>query len=399
MKAYLDYASTTPVEERVKEAMEPYFNQSFGNPTSIYSFSQEARKAMEEGRARVAELINARPEEIVFTSSGTEACNLGIKGAAFKNRKKGKHIVVSSVEHFAVLEAAKWLEKHGFEVTYLPCDQQGTVRPESLEEAVREDTTLVSVMHANNEIGTIEPIEELAGIAEDRDIPFFTDACVSNGFTKLDVEELNVDLMALSAHKMYGPKGVGALFVGRGTRVEPLIHGGGQENRIRSGTENVPGIVGMGRAAEIARKEMNGYVPKMEELRDILIREISGIEKTKLQGHPERRLPNNANFTFAFIEGEGLILELDFEGISASTGSACSSPTLEPSHVLTSTGLSHSEAHGSLRLSLGKETTREEVDHVVEVLPGIVKRLRDISPFKQSFDDYVEGTEWKGGGH
>ncbi len=253
--------------------------------------------------------------------------------------------------------------------------------------------------HANNEIGTIEPIAELAEVAQDRGVAFFSDACISNGSVEIDVARLGVDLLALSAHKMYGPKGVGALYVAKGTRLEALLHGGGQERKLRSGTENVPGIVGFGRAAEIAKKEMRSEAKRLRKLRDELIREVLRIPRTRLNGHPERRLPGNANFAFAFIEGEGLILELDFEGISASTGSACSSPTLEPSHVLTAIGLSHAEAHGSLRVTLGRFSTREDVKRLLEVLPRVVKRLRDISPFKESFEDYVEGTEWKGGEH
>ncbi len=397
-KAYLDYASTTPVDRRVLEAMQPYFSDKFGNPTSFYSFAQEAKKAIDAAREQVADFINAQPEEIIFTSSGTEACNLAIKGVAYANRKKGRHIITSSIEHFAVLEACKWLSRHGFEVTYLPVDEYGFVSPESLEDAIRDDTILISIMHANNEIGTVQDIEKLAEIAQDKDIPFFTDACISNGLVEIDVEKMGVDLLAMSAHKMYGPKGAGALFIAKGTRVEPLIHGGGQERRLRSGTENVPAIVGFGKACEIAKAEMKDYVPRMIELRDYLIKEVLKIEKTRLNGHPEQRLPNNANFAFAFIEGESLILELDFHGISASTGSACSSPTLEPSHVLTSIGLSHAEAHGSLRVTIGRETTKAEIDLLIEVLPKVVKRLRDISPFKESFEEMQE-TEWQGGCH
>lgn len=398
-RVYLDYASTTPVDERVVEAMLPYFTEKYGNPTSFYSFGQEAKQAVEEARAKVAELINASPEEIIFTSGGTEACNLAIKGFALKNKKRGRHIVVSKIEHFAVLEACRWLEKQGFEVSYLDVDEYGFVKPETLEEAIREDTILAVVNHANNEIGTIEPIAELAEVAQDKGVAFFSDACISNGSVEIDVEELGVDLLAMSAHKMYGPKGVGALYVAKGTRIEALLHGGGQERKLRSGTENVPGIVGFGKAAEIAKKEMRSEAERITKLRDELIKEVLKIPRTRLNGHPERRLPGNANFAFAFIEGEGLILELDFEGISASTGSACSSPTLEPSHVLTAIGLSHAEAHGSLRVTLGRFTTREHVQRLLEVLPRTVQRLREISPFKESFEDYVEGTEWKGGEH
>ncbi|WP_456475830.1 cysteine desulfurase family protein [Candidatus Pyrohabitans sp.] len=398
-RAYLDYASTTPVDGRVVEAMLPYFTEKYGNPTSFYSVGQEAKAAVEEARAKVAELINAQPQEIIFTSGGTEACNLAVKGFALKNKGKGKHLVVSKIEHFAVLEACRWLAQRGFEISYLDVDEYGIVKPETLEEAIKRDTILAIVNHANNEIGTIEPIKELAEVAQDRGVALFSDACISNGIVEIDVEELGVDMLAMSAHKMYGPKGVGALYVARGVRLEALMHGGGQERKLRSGTENVPGIVGFGRAAEIAKQEMRSEAKRLVKLRDDIIREVLKIERTRLNGHPTQRLPNNANFGFAFIEGEGLILELDFAGISASTGSACSSPTLEPSHVLTAIGLSHAEAHGSLRITLGRFTTPEDVQQLLDVLPGVVKRLRDISPFKGSFEDYVEGTEWKGGEH
>jgi cysteine desulfurase len=396
--AYLDYASTTPVEPRVLEAMMPYFAEKAGNPTSFYGYAQEAKQAVEKGREQVAALIGARPREIIFTSGGTESCNTALKGVAMAS-KKGKHIITSRIEHFAVLEPLKWLEKQGFEVTRLPVDKYGCVSPEDLESALRDDTCLVSIMHANNEVGTIQPIKELAAVARQHKVPFHTDACISAGHVPIDVNDLGVDLLSMSAHKMYGPKGIGALYIRSGIKVVPLIHGGGQERKLRSGTENVPGIVGFGKAAEIAGAEMESEAGRLVELRDRLIKGILEIENSWLNGHPEKRLPGNVNVGFRFIEGEGIILELDFVGINGSTGSACSSPTLEPSHVLTALGLKHQDAHGSLRLTLGRGTTKEDVDAVLENLPGIIKRLRDISPFKKDFRDYEKETQWKGHHH
>lgn len=385
MKVYMDHAATTPVDTRVVEAMEPYFSDKYGNPSSLYTAGLEAREAVEDSRGRVARVLHGAPESIIFTSGGTESNNLALKGVAFANRKKGRHIITTKIEHHAVLEPCEWLAKHGFEITYLTVDEHGLVKPESLEEALRDDTILVSIMHANNEIGTIEPIEELAGIVKDHGAYFHTDAVQTYGKIPVDVQKMNVDLLSLSSHKIYGPKGVGALYVRRGVRMDPLLHGGGHEFRKRSGTENVPGIVGLGKAAEIAEKEMDREAKKLTRLRDRLIKEALTIENSRLNGHPEKRLPNNANFVFLFVEGESLILELDFYGIAANTGSACSSKTLEPSHVLSAIGLKPEETHGSLRLTLGRQNTKEEVDYVLEVLPKVVGRLRQISPFKTDF--------------
>jgi cysteine desulfurase len=378
--------------------MMPYFTEKSGNPTSFYGYAQQAKQAVETGREQVAALIGAKPREVIFTSGGTESCNMAIKGVATAS-KKGRHIITSRIEHFAVLEPLKYLAKQGFEVTHLPVDKYGIVSPEDLEAAIRDDTCLISIMHANNEIGTIQPIKELAAVARRRKVPFHTDACITAGHIPIDVSDIGVDLLSMSAHKMYGPKGTGALFIRSGIRVVPLIHGGGQERRLRSGTENVPGIVGFGKAAEIAGAEMHSEAERLTKLRDQLIKRVLEIENTWLNGHPEKRLPGNANFGFRFIEGEGMILELDFAGVNGSTGSACSSPTLEPSHVLTAIGLKHQDAHGSLRLTLGRGTTEGDIDAVIENLPGIVKRLRDISPFKKDFRDYETDTEWKGHHH
>jgi len=381
-RIYMDYAATTPVDPRVLKAMLPYFSKKFGNTMSLHSFGQEAKKALEEAREKVAELMNAKKGKIIFTSSATEANNLALKGIAFANREKGKHIIVSAIEHHCVLESARWLEKQGFDITYLPVDKYGLVDPAKVEDAIRKDTILVSIMHANNEIGTIEPIEEIGKICRRKGVYFHTDAAQSYGKINVDVEKMNVDLLTASSHKMYGPKGVGALFVADDVKIEPLLHGGGHEFGLRSSTVNVAGIVGFGAAAEIAKKEMKAEAQKLTKLRDKLIKGVLKIERSYLNGHPTKRLPNNANFRFDFIEGESLVAFLDMKGIAASTGSACSSESLEPSHVLLAIGLKPHQAHGSLRLSLGRWTTREEIDYVLEVLPSIVEKLREISPFK-----------------
>ncbi|MEM5879145.1 MAG: cysteine desulfurase NifS [Candidatus Aenigmatarchaeota archaeon] len=381
-RIYMDYAATTPVDPRVLKAMLPYFSKKFGNTMSLHSFGQEAKKALEDSREKVAKLMNAKSGKVIFTGSATEANNFALKGIAFANREKGKHIIVSAIEHHCILEAAHWLEAQGFEVTYLPVDRYGLVDPGKVEEAIRKDTILVSIMHANNEIGTIEPIEEIGKICRKKGVYFHTDAAQSYGKIPVDVERMNVDLLTVSAHKMYGPKGVGALFVADEVKIEPLLHGGGHEFGLRSSTVNVAGIVGFGVAAEIAKKEMKAEAKKLTKLRDKLIKGVLKIEKSYLNGHPTKRLPNNANFRFDFIEGESLVTFLDMKGIAASTGSACSSESLEPSHVLLAIGLKPHQAHGSLRLSLGRWTKKEEVDYVFEVLPEIVEKLREISPYK-----------------
>ncbi len=382
-RVYLDYAATTPVGPRVMEAMKPYFSKKFGNASTLYKLGQEAKNALEESREKVSKSINSKNTEIVFTSSGTEADNLAIKGIAFANKDKGRHIITSTIEHHAVLNTCCWLENQGFEVTYLPVDRYGFINPEQLRDSIRKDTVLVSIMHANNEIGTIEPVEEIGKICKENDVCFHTDAVQTFGKIKIDVNKMNADLLSASSHKVYGPKGVGMLFVKEGAKIEPLLHGGGQESSMRSSTENVSGIVGFGAAAEIAQKEMNEDAKREVKLRDYLIKNVLKIENSHLNGHTVKRLPNNTNFWFDFIEGESLITHLDFYGISASTGSACSSKSLEPSHVLLAIGLKHEEAHGSLRLTLGKYTTKADIDYTLKVLPKIVNRLREISPFKK----------------
>ena len=378
----MDYAATTPVDPKVLKVMLPYFSKKFGNTMSLHSFGREVKIAVEDAREYVANLMNAKPNEIIFTGSATESNNFALKGIAFANKDKGKHIIVSKVEHHCVLESAHWLEKNGFEVTYLPVDKYGLIDLAQLENAIRKDTILVSIMHANNEIGTIEPIKEIGKICRENEIYFHTDAAQTYGKISIDVKKMNIDLLTASSHKMYGPKGAACLFIREGVKIEPLLHGGGHEFGLRSSTLNVPAIVGFGEAAKICKKEMKKEEKKLTKLRDRLIKNVLKIENSHLNGHPKKRLPNNANFWFAFIEGESLIMQLDMNGIAASTGSACSTENLEPSHVLLAIGLKPWEAHGSLRLSLGRWSTKEEVDYVLEVLPEAVENLRKISPFK-----------------
>lgn len=376
---YMDHSSTMPVDAEVANAMFPYFSDRFGNPSSLYSIGREARRAMEDARAKVADLIGAKKEEIIFTGSGTESDNLAIKGSAYRNRKKGDHIITSSIEHHAVLYTCKYLESQGFKVTYLPVDKEGLVNPSDVEAAITSKTILITIMHANHEIGTIQPVEEIGKLAKEKNITFHTDAIQSAGNLPLNMDTLGVSLLSLSAHKIYGPKGIGALYVRKGTGLEPLIHGGGHERDIRSGTENIPGIVGFGIAAHLA-KERLPEAAKIAKLRDSLIKGVLEIKDSFLNGHPVKRLPNNVNVRFSFVEGESMILNLDMKGVAASTGSACSSKSLEPSHILLATGLKHEEAHGSLRFTLGRGNTQEDVDYVVSELPGIVNKLRMMSP-------------------
>ena len=384
-RIYLDYAATTPTHPEVIKAMLPYFTDDFGNPSSQYSYGQEAKGAIEEARGKVAELIGARDEEIVFTSGGTEADNFALKGVAYANENRGNHIVTSSIEHHAVIETGKFLERRGFSVTYVPVDEYGLVDPGDVKKAITDKTILISVMHANNEMGTIEPIAEIGKIAREAGIYFHTDAVQTAGHIPVDVNELGVNLLSMSAHKLYGPKGVGALYIRKGTKLIPFLHGGEQERKRRASTENIPGIVGLGRAAELARQEMGDEAERLTYLRDRLIRGLlEGIDHTRLNGHPTRRLPNNVNISVDFVEGESMLLNLDLEGICVSTGSACSSSNLEPSHVLLAMGLSHEQAHGSLRFTLGKWTTEEEIGQVLGVLPGIVAKLRAMSPLSKS---------------
>ena len=361
-KIYLDYAATTPVDKRVLEEMKPYFSEKYGNASSLHSLGTEAKRALEEAREKVASVIKANPKEIIFTSSGTESNNTALKGVAFANRDKGKHIITTPIEHDCVLNSARWLKKQGFDVDFIPVDKYGLVDLEKLEELIRKDTILISVMHANNEIGTIEPIKEIGKIAKEHDVYFHTDAAQSYGKIDIDVKKMNIDLITANAHKIYGPKGVGALFIREGVKIDPLLHGGGHEFGLRSSTENVAGIVGFGKAAELAKKEMRGESERLIKLRNTLIENILKIDDCWLNGHPDKRLPNNANFSFRFIEGESLVMYLDMQGICASTGSACSSKSLEPSHVLTAIGLKPEEAHGSLRLTTGRFTTKEDID-------------------------------------
>ena len=384
-RIYLDYAATTPTHPEVVKAMLPYFNEVFGNPSSIYACGQEAKGAIEEARTNVADLIGAQDEEIVFTSGGTEADNFAIKGVAYANENKGNHIITTTIEHHAVLETCHFLETKGYRVTYLPVDEYGLVAPEDVRKAITNKTILISVMQANNEIGTIEPIAEIGKIAREAGIYFHTDAVQTIGHIPVNVDGLRVDLLSMSAHKLYGPKGIGALYIRKGTKLLPFVHGGEQERGRRASTENVPGITGLSKAVEIARQEMSKEAEQVTYLRDKLINGLLGqIDHTRLNGHPHERLPNNVNVSIAFAEGESMCLSLDLEGICASTGSACSSGSLEASHVLLALGLPHEQAHASLRFSLGKWTTEEEIDQVLEVLPRIVARLRAMSPLLKS---------------
>ncbi len=384
-RVYLDYAATTPTDPEVVKAMLPYFTDSFGNPSSIYSYGQENKGAIEEARTKVARLIGARDEEIVFTSGGTEADNAALQGVAFANESKGNHIITSSIEHHAVIETCEFLEKRGFTTSYLGVDKYGLVDPDDVRKAITKETILISVMQANNEVGTIEPIAEIARVAKEAGVYFHTDAVQAVGHIPVDVNELGVDLLSISAHKLCGPKGVGALYIRKGTRLTPFMHGGGQENRQRASTENVPGIVGFSRAAELALLELNQEPERLTNLRERLIKGLTErIEHIHLNGHPKERLPNNVNISFEYIEGESMILNLDLQGICVSSGSACTSGSLEPSHVCLAMGLPPEQAHGSLRLTLGRWTKEEDIDMVLEVLPGIVARLRAMSPLLKS---------------
>ena len=380
MTIYMDNSATTPVRKEVVEEMIPYLTENFGNPSSIYDLGKTSKHAVEKARKRVAYAIGAEENEIYFTSGGTESDNWAIKGIAFANRNKGKHIITSSIEHHAVLHACKWLEGQGFEVTYLPVDKYGMVSPEDLKNAIRDDTILISIMLANNEIGTIQPVDEIGKIARENRIYFHTDAVQAIGHVPIDVQKMNIDLLSLSGHKFQGPKGCGALYIRKGTKIETLLHGGAQERKRRAGTENVPAIAGLGKAIELAVGEIGESDKTLLEMRERLIKDLMKIPKTHLNGHPIKRLANNVNVTFEYIEGESLLLLLNAKGVFASTGSACNSSSLEPSHVLTACGVPHEIVHGSLRLSLGKMNTQEDVNRVLEVLPGIVQKLRNMSP-------------------
>jgi len=380
-RTYLDYAATTPTDPKVVQAMAPYYTESFGNPSAVYSCGQETRLAVEAARSKVASVIGAHPDEIIFTSGGTESDNSAIKGAARASRARGNHIITTTIEHHAVLESCNTLEKEGYEITRLTTDSYGLVSPEAVRQAIGPRTILISVMHANNEVGTIQPVSEIGQIAREAGITFHTDAVQTVGHLPVNVDELKVDLLASSAHKFYGPKGVGFLYVRKGTRLDPYMTGGAQERGRRAGTENVPGIVGLAKALELANADLTGEAERQTALRDYLIAEIQArIPSVHLNGHPSRRLPNNVNVTVDFVEGEAVLLSLDMEGICASTGSACSSGSGEPSHVLTALGISPAQAHCSLRFTLGKWTTEQDARRLLEVLPPIVARLRAMSP-------------------
>ena len=381
-RVYLDYQSGMPTDPRVIEAMMPYFTVSFGNPSSVHSLSQEAREALEEARSKVAEVVGARKKEtIVFTSGGTESNNLAIRGVALRNREKGNHIITTKIEHISIINICKSLEREGFRITYIPVDKYGVVDVEKLRSEITDKTILISVIYANGEIGTVQPIKEIGEIAKEKNVSFHVDGVPAVGKIPVDVETENIDLLSISSNDMYGPKGVGSLYIKEKTKIMPIIYGGGQERGLRSGSENIPCIVGMGKAAEVARVEMEKENVRLSGFRDKLIKGIlDGIPYSYLNGHPTLRLPNNVNVRFSFIEGESLLLSLDMEGVAASSGSACTSKTLEPSHVLLAIGLRHEEAHGSLLFSLGKQNTEEDIDYVLEILPNIVKRLRVISP-------------------
>jgi len=385
-RIYLDHAATTPVRKEVVEAMMQVHTENWGNPSSIHYFGRPARKAMEEARERIAKAINADPREILFTGSGTEADNIAIVGGARANKKKGNHLITTAVEHHAVLDAFKQLEKEGFEVTYLPVDADGRISVEDFKNALRDDTVLVSVMHGNNEVGTIMPVEEIGAICRERKVLFHTDAVQTIGKIPFDVKAVNCDFAAMSGHKIYGPKGIGVLYMRRGVRTQPLYYGGGQERKLRPGTENVANIVGFATAIELAVTEMEEESARLSKLRDKLIDGVlSNIPETRLNGPREGRLPHNVNVSIEYIEGEALLLTCDMKGMAASSGSACTSGSLDPSHVLMAMGLTHTTAHGSLRLSLGKSTTEEDIDYIIRELQPIAERLRAMSPVWERF--------------
>jgi len=383
---YMDHSATTFVDQAVLEKMLPFFSEKYGNPNSVHAWGREVRSSVEEARMNVARLVNAEPREILFTGGGSEADNLAIKGVAENLGEKGRHLVTTAIEHHAVLDTFKWLGKHGYDVTILPVDGDGLVDLDEFRNALRPDTILASVMYANNEVGTIQPIHEMGSICREKGVLFHTDAVQAAGHIPIDLKELPVDLLTMAAHKMYGPKGVGALYVRKGVRIAPLVHGGGQEFGLRSGTENTAGLVGFGAAAELAMKRIaSGEIEEERRLRDLLIDGLLlRIEDSSLTGHRTLRLPFHASFCIRYIEGEAMLLRLDFAGIGASSGSACTSGSLEPSYVLLAMGLDHATAHGSLRLTLGKDTSEEDIAYILETLPPIVQTLRAMSPFKKN---------------
>ena len=377
---YMDNAATTPVRQEVVDAMIPYMRENFGNPSSLYDIAKINREAVALARSRVARALNAEDKEIYFTSCGTESDNWAIKGTAFANRDKGKHIITSAIEHHAVLYTCQWLEKQGFEVTYLPVDEFGMVNPKDVEAAIRPDTVLITIMFANNEIGTIQPIAEIGKIAREHNVLFHTDAVQAAGHVPIDVKAMNIDMLSISGHKFNGPKGTGVLYIGKRVKLDSLMHGGDQERKRRAGTENVAGIVGIGLALELSVKEMDATTKRLDALRKRLVDGLLTIPKSRLNGHPTKRLPNNVNVIFEYIEGESILLMLNRRGICASTGSACNSASLEPSHVLTACGIPHEVVHGSLRLTLGEMNTEEDVDFVIDAVKDIVQKLRNMSP-------------------
>jgi cysteine desulfurase len=381
-KIYLDHAATTPVASEVLEAMKPYFSEKFGNASSLHSFGIEAREVVEKSRRQVAKFLNVRTDEIIFTSGGTESNNLALKGIAFANKNKGNHIITCQIEHPAIRKPCEWLKKHGFKVSYLDVDKNGLVNPVDVEKAITKDTILVSIMTANNEIGTIEPIQEIGKICKKKKIYFHTDAVQALGKIPIDVKKMNIDLLSGSSHKLYGPKGVGILYIKHDIKIEPINHGGGHEQGLRSGTENTAGIVGFARAIKLAEKIMKKEAERQTNLRDKIIKTILQIDGAKLNGHPTKRLPNNINVSIKGVEGEALLIRLNEKEIAVSTGSACSTKSLKSSHVLTSIGLTDEQAHGSLRITLGKDNTNEDIDYVIEELKKIINSLRKINPLK-----------------
>ncbi|MFL0268113.1 cysteine desulfurase NifS [Candidatus Clostridium radicumherbarum] len=388
---YMDYAATTYVKPEVLEEMLPYFTEKFGNPSSIYSLSRETKKAIDKARDRVSNAINADSNEIYFTAGGSEADNWALKGVAFANFNKGNHIITTNIEHHAILHTCEYLEKHGFEVTYLPVDEYGFISLKDLENAITDKTILVSVMFANNEIGTIQPIKEIGKLCREKKIIFHTDAVQAVGSIPIDVKAMNIDLLSMAAHKIYGPKGTGALYIRKGVKIDNLVHGGGQERAKRAGTENIAGIVGLGKAIELATSNLEENSKNLAALRDRLVEGLLKIPYSRLNGPvKENRLPGNSNICFRFIEGEAILLLLDSMGICASSGSACTSGSLDPSHVLLAIGLPHEIAHGSLRLSLGAGNTEEEIDYAIETVGKVVTRLREMSPL---WDDFLKKGE------
>ncbi|MCR1897944.1 cysteine desulfurase NifS [Irregularibacter muris] len=389
-RRYFDYSATTPTDPKVLEGMLPYFTEGFGNPSSIYSYGRENKKVVEKAREQLAKLIGADSKEVFFTGSGSESDNWAIKGIAMALKEKGNHIITTKIEHHAVLHVCEYLEKHGFEITYLPVDQYGLIDLEELEKSITEKTILISIVFANNEIGTIQPVKEIGEMAKKHGVYFHTDGVQALGNIEIDVQDMNIDLMSMSSHKIYGPKGIGALYIRKGVKIDPIIHGGAQERKRRAGTENVPGIVGFGLAAELALENLQNHIERTILLRDKLIKGImDNIDYVKLNGHPTKRLPGNVNMSFEFIEGEALLLSLDMVGICGSSGSACTSGSLDPSHVLLAIGLPHEIAHGSLRLTIGRYTEEEDIEYVLKELPIIIDRLRRMSPLYEK----VKGGE------